>query len=657
MKKLFVSLLAFFAIALAMPAQTANFLVQFSNFGLKSNAVRSVTIKPQYWTSSQSTFYVADSATISVATYPAITNGSCVFSNFLTGIPYQLTMSGYSTWTTNFLVGTNETLDSNGNFNVAQRVGFYVNPSTFFYASTIFTNVGGGSATNVVLTGVTSGSGSPVTTVFTAAGSNIISSIAAAVAATNTGTTTLGGTNTVTTTNSGIVLINVPQSKFDAKLDASSVTNGATAFNLQSATGLPISGIVGGSALVTNGTTLIPLGENGASIGEYDGVVYFGGSYFPPPYNADVDVHVSGYCYSTAGFIGGYAGFIGNATGLSNLNASALSSGTVPLPRLPSEVLTNAAAFDGAGSAQSVQNNFTNTLNGYGLTIQQSVYPDSQFSIYTGDSQTFRFIQNSVLGKIQLEDPSGNSTNVFIQSPIYGVSDISIGSSNVVGLASAISSAAIPATNLTGIVPMGRLALGSTNTTAGMVAGAYFTDGTNRWTSRDGQIFTNLNLTNTYGTLAASQLPSGAVTNFGTWTNGAIAFSGASATANQIKIAGDILIRSGDTCYFPNINSTFYGSLYGSTSANSPIIQPVSTTNLNIVVGNNLGTMTVRAATANISGTLTVTNGIYYPSNAVTAAAITAGFTNGAFWTGTISNSLQCAWMSNNVVQWKQLAP
>jgi hypothetical protein len=56
-------------------------------------------------------------------------------------------------------------------------------------------------------------------------------------------------------------------------------------------------------------------------------------------------------------------------------------------------------------------------------------------------------------------------------------------------------------------------------------------------------------------------------------------------------------------------------------------------------------------------GTVTTTNGHYFPSNQVTVATVSAGMTNGAFWMGVISNGLHSAWMSNNVVTWKLLAP
>ena len=56
-------------------------------------------------------------------------------------------------------------------------------------------------------------------------------------------------------------------------------------------------------------------------------------------------------------------------------------------------------------------------------------------------------------------------------------------------------------------------------------------------------------------------------------------------------------------------------------------------------------------------GSIKVLNGTFYSSNQVTVANIKAGMTNGDFWVGTISNSLMCFWMSNNVIQFKRIAP
>lgn len=49
--------------------------------------------------------------------------------------------------------------------------------------------------------------------------------------------------------------------------------------------------------------------------------------------------------------------------------------------------------------------------------------------------------------------------------------------------------------------------------------------------------------------------------------------------------------------------------------------------------------------------------GVYYRSNSLTAVSILAGMTNGDFWTGPISNGLHAAWWSNNVANWKLIAP
>jgi len=46
-----------------------------------------------------------------------------------------------------------------------------------------------------------------------------------------------------------------------------------------------------------------------------------------------------------------------------------------------------------------------------------------------------------------------------------------------------------------------------------------------------------------------------------------------------------------------------------------------------------------------------------FRSNVVSAAAVAAAITNGDFGTITLSNAYQCFWMSNNVMNWKKLAP
>jgi hypothetical protein len=53
-----------------------------------------------------------------------------------------------------------------------------------------------------------------------------------------------------------------------------------------------------------------------------------------------------------------------------------------------------------------------------------------------------------------------------------------------------------------------------------------------------------------------------------------------------------------------------------------------------------------------------IARGVFFPSNTATSETfVSDNLSNGDFWTGTISNALQSAWKSNDVVKWKVLAP
>ncbi len=57
------------------------------------------------------------------------------------------------------------------------------------------------------------------------------------------------------------------------------------------------------------------------------------------------------------------------------------------------------------------------------------------------------------------------------------------------------------------------------------------------------------------------------------------------------------------------------------------------------------------------SGTVTATNGVYYPSNSVAAATVVTDLPEGGYWLGTMSNRLQSAYKTNGTVTWKILMP
>jgi hypothetical protein len=58
-----------------------------------------------------------------------------------------------------------------------------------------------------------------------------------------------------------------------------------------------------------------------------------------------------------------------------------------------------------------------------------------------------------------------------------------------------------------------------------------------------------------------------------------------------------------------------------------------------------------------LRGSVASTNGVYYPTNTLTATQVLAGLTNGGTWVGMISNALHAAYMTNGVTTWKVLAP
>lgn len=69
------------------------------------------------------------------------------------------------------------------------------------------------------------------------------------------------------------------------------------------------------------------------------------------------------------------------------------------------------------------------------------------------------------------------------------------------------------------------------------------------------------------------------------------------------------------------------------------------------ITGKPVGNITGHANEFALSG------GTFYPSNDVPVNVVTNGMTNGWFWIGVMTNTLQCVWMSNNVVNFKRLAP
>ena len=160
-------------------AQTAHFLVPFTDLGLRSNIVRSVTLTPIARTlDTAGVIRLPDPITYGVGAHPEMTNGSVTFSNRLTGYAMRFDLStAYSVYSYTSCVPTNVT----GLVNVTDYGGVIVgmvsgivNPFAFFnpqlnaqfsnsVAAIVAANIPVGivtnNATGVTLSGTFSGNG------------------------------------------------------------------------------------------------------------------------------------------------------------------------------------------------------------------------------------------------------------------------------------------------------------------------------------------------------------------------------------------------------------------------------------------------------------------------------------------------------------------
>ena len=223
-------ILAVISVVCACPsrAQTAittnTVTINFNSFaGINASSIRSITAAPMYWASIGNVIYDSRPVTVSVATQPAMTNGSAVFSNQVCGIPYQISLNGYATLKTNYFIPSTAGTNQNVTLQTAW-IGRYMDQGTFLYPNPVVTNVT-----------ISGGTGIPL------------------AAGTNANVTLSNGTNivsvpTATTNVAGVV-----------KPDNTTITisNGTlTAFNGGSGTITGGAG-VGGATVTTAGTTLI----------------------------------------------------------------------------------------------------------------------------------------------------------------------------------------------------------------------------------------------------------------------------------------------------------------------------------------------------------------------------------------------------------------
>jgi|GEM_PF-3886946 len=131
-------------LVLGVPAQsqtvavsTNNVLVRFADFGTVPVNTARITLQALASPTGWSSYYFNPSQTISATTAPAqVTNGFCVFSNQICGLPYRIILAGaYSTFTTNFLVPATTLPDTNGTIAAAKFVGRFYPPFLFVYAN------------------------------------------------------------------------------------------------------------------------------------------------------------------------------------------------------------------------------------------------------------------------------------------------------------------------------------------------------------------------------------------------------------------------------------------------------------------------------------------------------------------------------------------
>ena len=160
-------------------AQTAHFLVPFTDLGLRSNIVRSVTLTPIARTlDTAGVIRLPDPITYGVGAHPEMTNGSVTFSNRLTGYAMRFDLStAYSVYSYTSCVPTNvaglvNATDYGGV--IVGMVSGIVNPFAFFnpqlnaqfsnsVAAIVAANIPQGIVTNnstgVTLSGTFSGNG------------------------------------------------------------------------------------------------------------------------------------------------------------------------------------------------------------------------------------------------------------------------------------------------------------------------------------------------------------------------------------------------------------------------------------------------------------------------------------------------------------------
>ena len=313
--------------------------------------------------------------------------------------------------------------------------------------------------------------------------------------------------------------------------------------------------------------------------------------------------------------------FSGGGGGLTELNASALNSGTVPLALLPSQVLTNGA------SGVALSGTLTGNVNGSATTATTAA------TAVTAVTATTALVADNVAAGIAI-------TNAFITNSVFagdgsGLTNVRVNAANVTG---ALSAAQLPAGLLTngasGVILAGTLTgnitgSAATATTAGVAAGVVAGIGitnafiTNSVFAGNGSGLTNVRVSagNVTGVLTAAQLPPGILTN------------GASGVILSGTLTGNV-----------TGNVTGNATTAASAGTASNLVAGILITNAfitnSVFAGNGAGLVNVSVSAANVTGAL---NPAQLPAGVLTNGA------TGVTLSGTLAGNATSAGTAGNL--------
>ena len=315
-------------------------------------------------------------------------------------------------------------------------------------------------------------------------------------------------------------------------------------------------------------------------------------------------------------FNGGFSGaFNGNGAGLNNLNASQLTTGTVPLAQLPSSVVLNGAsgvtlsgAFSGDGSGLS---NVTATVQLPSYVVTNGATGVTLAGTFNGDGGGLTNVNaaqlNGTLPDAVLSTNVTllNGTNLFGGTNTFAGVLIATNSANQISGSFAGSGAGLTglsATQLTGIVPLTQLPANLvTNGASGVTfSGAFCGDGSG--------------LSNVTATV---QLPANVVTNGATGLTLSGTFSGSGGGLTNLN-AAQLNGTVPDTGLSSNVALLNGTNLFGGTNTFAGVL--IATNPANQISGSFAGSGAglTGLSTAQLTGTVPLAQ---LPANLVTNGA------------------------------------